>query len=548
MEKKHAPIYIIKINRIDETSYLPQYEYDKKIKCCVVMGIDNGFIEDSAKSSHTKNSKSSRFSKNVLTLFGGTTAAQLITILASPIVTRLYSPEAFGVFSIFISITGILAVIACLRYELAIMLPESDKEAANVFGLCILISTSLSILSIPTLILSQQIIIQYIQNPLLVNFFWLFPIAIFLNGIFSALNYWNSRTKSFYRLSIAQIFKSSSSTGIQIGFGSVGYATAGVLISANIIALLVSTLVLGIQVLKEYMLFFKQNIQWDGIVNALKQYIRFPKYDIWSALLNTISTMLPIFILTAYFNPAIVGYYALGYMVLHLPVTLIGSSISQVFFQKAAEIKNINKEQLRDTVEKTVKPLIFLIFFPILLLMLIGPELFSVVFGVKWEEAGVYARYLSLWIGIVFISQPITTLFSIFQKQQFSLIFNIFQIISRIIALLIGAIMGNALIAIILFALVGFISNLIAYRYLLGLVDISIRIPANIAFHYLLLSVPSIILIILFQFFLSNIFLIVILSLIVSIIFYIVVLKKDPELFNSLKNITSQIPGINRYL
>jgi len=512
------------------------------------MGIDKRLIEDSAKSSPIKNSKSSRFSKNVLTLFSGTTAAQLITILASPIVTRLYSPEAFGVFSLFISVTGILAVIACLRYELAIMLPESDKEAANVFGLCIFIGTILSILSIPILIISQQIIGKYIEIPLLVDFFWLFPIAIFLTGIFSALNYWNARTKCFYRLSISQIFKSTTSTGIQIGIGSIGYATAGVLISANIIALLVSTLVLGIQVLKDYLLFFKQNIKWNGMIDVFKRYIKFPKYDIGSALFNTVSSMLPIFILTAYFNPAIVGYYALGYMVLHLPVTLIGSSISQVFFQRAAEVKNINKEQLKDTVEKTIKPLIFLIFFPTLLLMLIGPELFSVVFGVKWEEAGVYVRYLSLWIGIVFLSHPISTLFSIFQKQQFSLIFNIFQIISRIIALLIGAIMGNALIAIILFASVGFISNLIAYRYLLGLVGISIRIPANIVFHYFLLSVPFIISILLFQLFSSNNFLIVILSLTVSVIYYIVVLKKDPELYSSLKKITSQIPIISNYV
>jgi len=492
--------------------------------------------------------KPSRFSKNVLTLVGGTTIAQLIVILSSPIITRLYSPDAFGLFSIFTSITGILAVIACLRYELAIMLPKSDKEAANVLGLCIIIVALLSILSIPTLILSQQIIIEYLNVPQLADFFWLFPIAMFLSGIFLALNYWNSRTKFFYRLSIAQVFKSVSTSGTQIGVGSLGYATGGVLIGANIIGLVVSTSVLGIQVLKDHLSFFNQNITVKGIVDAFKKYINFPKYDIWSALLNTISVMLPIFILTSNFNQTIVGYYSLAYMVLQLPITLIGSSISQVFFQKAAEAKNISKELLRKTVEKTIKPLIFLIFYPTILLILICPELFSFVFGVKWEESGNYARYLSLWIGISFISSPISTLFSICHKQKFSLFFNIIQIFLRIIALTIGAIMGDALIAIILFSMVGLISNSVAYIYLLKLSGVSILKPIKIVFNYLILSMPFIITILLIQKFFSSNFLIIVLSLMISVIYYLLIIKTDPEILETLKNITSQVPIINNYL
>ena len=84
-------------------------------------------------------SSKSHFSRDILTLVTGTTIAQIITILASPVITRLYGPEAFGLLAIFTSITSIISVIICLRYEPAIMLPKSDEEAANVFGLCILI-------------------------------------------------------------------------------------------------------------------------------------------------------------------------------------------------------------------------------------------------------------------------------------------------------------------------------------------------------------------------------------------------------------------------
>ena len=74
------------------------------------------------------------FAGDVLKLVSGTTLAQAIGILITPILTRLYAPEAFGTLALFTSITSILSVIACMRYELAIMLPESDEEAANLLG------------------------------------------------------------------------------------------------------------------------------------------------------------------------------------------------------------------------------------------------------------------------------------------------------------------------------------------------------------------------------------------------------------------------------
>jgi len=512
------------------------------------MRNDNLIIENVSDNSPPKDAKSSHFSKNVLTLVGGTTIAQLITIFASPIVSRIYGPDAFGLFALFTSIISIFAVIACLRYELAIMLPKTNEEAANIFGLCLLIVVFISFLSILILFISQSFIIHFLNIPQLEQFFWFIPLSIFISGIYLALDYWNSRTKQFYRSSIARVFKSFSSTGIQIGVGSAGYASGGVLIGANIIGQIASASVLGIQILKDYLSFFKHNITWGGIVDSSKRYSKFPKYDIWSALINTISGMLPIFILSAYFNSTIVGYYAFGLMVLQLPLSVIGSSIAQVFFQQAAEAKNISQEKLRITVEKTIKPLIFLGFFPVILLMLIGPELFSFVFGIRWEESGNYVRYLSFWIGVVFITSPISTLFTIFQKQRFTLIFNILQMISRIIALIIGVIMGDALVAIILFALISGISNIIAYIYLLRLADVSILLPAKIVINYFMLSIPFIILILLFQgLFSTNIFLIVILSLTVSAFYYILVIKKDPEILRTVRSITSKIPLFNTF-
>jgi O-antigen/teichoic acid export membrane protein len=497
--------------------------------------------------SDQKTSRKSHFSLDILTLVTGTTISQIITVLAAPVITRLYGPEAFGLVAIFTSITSFISAIICLRYEPAIMLPKSDKEAANVFGLCLLIVLILSILSIPLLILSQPSIEAILKSSQIGNYFWLIPPSIFLSGIFVALNYWNTRTKQFPRLAIVQIMQTGSTTGIEIGFGIAGYATGGILIGTTLIGQLVSTLGLGIQIMREDISFFLQNISIREIITAFGRYINFPKYSILAVLLNNFCLILPVLFLTAYFNPTLVGYYSLGLMVLQFPLSFVQNAISQVFFQKAAEAKNISHQKLKEVVEQSIKPLIFLAFIPVILFILIGPELFSVVFGARWAEAGNYVRFLSLWVGIRFISSPFSNLFSILEKQHITIILTILELIFPLGAIIIGSQTGNALITIILFSTAGFIVNAVTYGYLLQLSKISVMVPVKIVADFLLLCVPFILCTLLFQIlFAPNLLLIVISSVLLFCLYPLLVIKRDTELSHFFKNITTSIPLVNQ--
>jgi len=87
----------------------------------------------------------SEFSRNVLTLMTGTTIAQAIPIAISPILTRIYTPEDFGVFALFIAIVGFFSVIASARYEQAILIPKKDEDAINIFALGFIIICSISL-------------------------------------------------------------------------------------------------------------------------------------------------------------------------------------------------------------------------------------------------------------------------------------------------------------------------------------------------------------------------------------------------------------------
>lgn len=400
------------------------------------------------------------FATDVFKLVTGTTFAQAIAIIASPILTRLYGPESFGFLAIFISITSIIGVIACMRYELAIMLPKADDKAANLLALCLLCVATVSGLAMLILYLINDALLSLLRTPGLAPYLILVPPFVFINGIFLALNYWNSRTRHFGRLSVAQISSSLATTSTQIGAGLGGNATGGSLIGANLVGVSISTAVLGAQIWRDDHSILHRSISWRGMVEVLKRYKKFPLVDSSSALLNAASWQLPAFLLAAFFSPEIVGYYALGFRVLQFPMSLIGGSIAQVFFQRAS---NANSDgTLPLFVENVFHSLVAIGIFPILTVTIVGPELFAVIFGDSWIEAGLYAQILSIWAFVWFISSPLSTIRAVLEKQAFGFKITTLNFVTRIISLTIGGITGNPLIALSLFAL----SGIFVYGYL----------------------------------------------------------------------------------
>lgn len=439
--------------------------------------------------------KSNSFSGNVLKLVSGTAIAQGIAILAAPVLTRLFEPDAWGILAIFVSITGILGVISCMRYELAIMLPENDEEAANLFGVCVMSSTFVAIMTVPVIWLGKGPIVRWLNAPDLAPYLWLIPVTVFIGGIFLALNYWNSRTKHFGRLSIANIVSSLSTTLGKLGFGFAGFTTAATMVGATIAGQAISTSVLGGQIWRDDRKMFSQTIHWQAMWNAMKRYKKFPIFDTWAALMNTISLQLPGLLLAFFFSPTIVGFYALGYRLLSIPMSLIGGSIAQVFFQRAAVSKNEGNLDL--VVRKVFTHSIAIGMFPIILVMLSGQEIFAVIFGNKWATAGLYAQILAPWIMIMFIVSPISTLFSILQMQRSLLIINVFIIITRVAALVIGGLADSIIIALVLYSVTGAIINLFMCLFIISKTGLAIRFLAldifKICFYICIALLPVII-------------------------------------------------------
>jgi lipopolysaccharide exporter len=416
------------------------------------------------------------FAKHVATMMTGSVFAGVIGIIVMPLLTRIYRPEDFGIFTLYTSLLGVLAVVACWRYELAIVLPERDEDAANLLLLCIIICLGMGFLTLILAAIFRTSLANLLNAPELASWLWYLPLSLIAVGLYSSLNYWSTRRKHFKRLAIRQMTQSGVTAVTQIAGGWLcSTANAGGLIGGTIAGQLTASGWLAWQIKKDEGMFIYNAISRSDFIRVVRRYKKFPLFDAWSGLLNTFSGMLPALLLGYYFSPDIVGFYALGYLILHAPMSVVGLSIAQVFFPHANEAKR--NWQLSQLTLKIFDRLLKIGFVPFLLLTIVAPDLFALIFGSRWYTAGEYVRWLSVWMLFVFISSPLSNIYSIMEKQKEGLIVNIVMFCSRLIVLVIGGMKGDALFTIKLFGITGavlWIFNCIYIQHLAGVSAIKI--------------------------------------------------------------------------
>ncbi len=396
------------------------------------------------------NKRPGTFAGDVLKLVGGTAFAQAVGLLSAPILTRLYAPDDYGILALFISITTLLGIVACLRYEMAVMLPERDEEAANLLVACFLFAVLVSAVAALGAWWGRDVLVAWLNAPELARYLWLAPPMILMTGAYLGLNYWTTRRRRFGSVSIAQATGSLALTSLKLGAGLAGQATGGSLIGATVAGQVVSVGVLGARVDRNERRFILASLNGTALRRCISRYRKFPLVDVWGALLNNASWQLPALMLAAFFSQTVVGFYALAFRMIQLPMSLIGASLGQVFYQRASATAG-DRERLASVTGGVFRRLVMISLFPSIILALAGPELFAVVFGARWAEAGVYAQILSLWMFTWFVSSPLSSLFLIRERQGLALMVHAVIFVTRIASLMAGGWYGSVHLALLLF-------------------------------------------------------------------------------------------------
>lgn len=308
--------------------------------------------------------KYSEFNKNVIKLMTGTTIAQIIAFLTQPLLTRLFTPIEYGLYSTVQSVIVVFATVAALCYDRAIVLVENEDEAFSIV-----------ILSCKFIILSSFLIILLMFIPGLwqkifnIKLEWYYFLIIPLWGFSAAVSNvfisLNTRFKLFSLLSKRQIKSSLVLAFIQLIAGFLKLSILG-LFFANCIAMIYSVYLTSKGFLNKTL-----NIINNNSKSLIVKYKSFPIYQLPSIFLDTFSSQMVVILLNKLLGSAIAGQYALANKVLTVPLMLIGSAFAQVFYQEFATCYYSNNNP-RGFLINTWKKLFLLGVLPSIVLFFLG--------------------------------------------------------------------------------------------------------------------------------------------------------------------------------
>lgn len=371
------------------------------------------------------------FLKSVSVLVGGTVFAQGVAILVLPILTRLYSPADFALFAVYTSLLMILSAASCLRFEIAIPIPQDDIEAVHLVLLALMSNFFISLVIGLVFWIFHTEIIVLLKQPDFATLIWLVPIGVFFSGLYNALQYWTTRKKQFPMIAKTRMVQSLSGISIQLVMGVMGFATLG-LIVGQIVKVSAGIRRLAINFWTEVHQIVK-NVNFYKLKQTFKENDKFPKYSTFEAFANSAGIQLPIIIIAALAVGAEAGYLMLAMQVLAIPMGFIGGAVAQVYLAHAPDA--IKKGEIR---KYTLHVLEDLAKYGVSILVLIGivsPLLVKYVFGSSWSSVGSLISWMIPWFIFQLLSSPISMIMHIVNKQKEILILTVFGFVFKISSL-----------------------------------------------------------------------------------------------------------------
>jgi O-antigen/teichoic acid export membrane protein len=378
------------------------------------------------------------FTKHTFTLIAGTMLAQLLPIAISPIITRLYSPGNLAVIGLYMSLVNVLLSLSTGSFELSIMLPKKEEESINLFSLVIIVAfLSCSVFFLIFFFFHDQII-SFFNIKLISGWLLLVPLSVFILSVNNALNYFFNRHKKYKLIAINKVNKNWGMGISQLSFGYFNLKSIG-LIGGQMIGDFLSTILLGINFIKyNHLSFLRLNFSFPSIKKLIKEYKKFPLFTMPTVFMNNISSEILTILVAMWFSNGLTGAYYFTIRILNAPMGLIGSALSQTYFQKFTEIINEGTQNPKPFIIKVWLGLLGLAIVPLTILFIWGEDMFVIVFGPEWREAGKIASIMAPMTLFTFISSPTSSSFIVLRKQNYNFIFGIIELIYRPLTFYIG--------------------------------------------------------------------------------------------------------------
>lgn len=362
------------------------------------------------------------FLKHVSVMVTGASAGQLASLLAAPFLTRVYTPEQFGILSIYAAILAVLVVVASLRYELALPLAESPEEALNLAAVCgvVLIATT-ALVGVAAFLVPEDLIKDWWLTPIHIVRVGVYRVMLILGflllGSYYIALYLATWQSAFGAIARTRLWQGLAGPTAQIGLGVVGAGAPG-LIVGSILGQSASTLGLFRKSIAPHRAFLG-SVSWRRSLALAWRYRRFPLIASWAALLDAAGGYnLLYLVICLQYSPRIAGFVFLIERVVARPLSILGTSILQVFIGEAGKLRLADPAGLRKRFYQVTSRQFAMAAAWIVVANVGGTFLFPIAFGAEWGEAVVYLRAVSLGYLATAVVLPVFHTLQLLEKQM----------------------------------------------------------------------------------------------------------------------------------
>lgn len=413
--------------------------------------------------------KGGRFAQNFIKLFSGTVLGQVLPILITPVLTRIYSVNEIGEFAIYFGTFSTFSSVLCLKMEQVIVVVKTKVEAFRVLSLTLKIVAAVSLVSL--ILLSLLTLFGNFWG-LNLKFFWLLlPFQFFFYGIILTYSYFLNREGEFSKLGISKIIYGICYSGLQLLLFRL--ETYGL-----VVGLLVGTIFSSLYLLNvsKYFGFELNKVfgTWNFYdLSLLKKHKNYPLYSATNSLVNSLSNNIPLWLLGRFYNNSIVAYYSWSNRIIQAPMGFVIFSVHQLFYQQVAVRKNENL-YIFPLILSIYKRLAAVGAIPFFCMLAFAPEIFLFIFGDGWDLSGKFTQLLLPWLFFVFLNSPITSIVQVLNRQKEYFLMEIILLVLRTASLTVGFyFFESAYVSIALFGAIGLIYNIFLMFYILTISKIN---------------------------------------------------------------------------
>ncbi|MFM8635763.1 MAG: lipopolysaccharide biosynthesis protein [Planctomycetia bacterium] len=367
------------------------------------------------------------FLGDVLKLSFGTLAGRLITLAAMPLLTRLYSPDDFALLAVYLALVSTLAVVACLRLEIAITLAETDESAVALLALSLIALVGVTVAIAAAVVLMPGHIAAGLGCPGIAPWLWLVPLGVWLAGSYSALQFWSTRARRFGDIARTRVGQAVSGVATILALGWAGVTPLGLLLG-NVLNIGSGGLSLAAGTWRHDAARLR-GLRSRHLWPVLWQNYRFPLISMPEALLNVAGAQVPVLLIAAHAG-AEAGFLLLAMQVMTAPMTLLGSSISQVYVSRAPQ--EFRDGQLAPFTLAIMRRLALVGTGPLVLAGALAPPIFPVMFGSAWERSGQLIGWLVPWMVLQFVASPVSMVMFVVGRQRAMLMLTMLGVVLRV--------------------------------------------------------------------------------------------------------------------